>query len=56
VLTDSACRDNAARLGDEMAALPGLEHGVALLERLAAEKAPMLPVPYSSAVDQSAPL
>jgi UDP:flavonoid glycosyltransferase YjiC (YdhE family) len=42
VLTDSAYRDNAARLRDEMAALPGLEHGVALLERLTAEKTPLV--------------
>jgi hypothetical protein len=38
----SAYRANAARLRDEAAALPGLEHGIALLERLAAEKTPLV--------------
>ena len=42
VLADPAYRRNAARLRDEMAALPGPEHGVALLERLATERRPIL--------------
>ena len=41
VLADPAYRRNAARLRDELAALPGPEHGVALLERLARERAPI---------------
>ncbi len=40
VLDDPAYRANAARLQAALAALPGVEHGVRLLERLAAEKAP----------------
>ncbi len=42
VLGDSDYRARAERLGEEMAALPGPEHGVALLERLAAEKRPII--------------
>lgn len=42
VLADPAYGANAARVRDEMAALPGPEHAVALLERLAAEKRPLL--------------
>jgi len=42
VLGDPSYRANAGRVRDEMAALPGPEHAVALLERLAAEKQPLL--------------
>lgn len=42
VLADPTYRQNAERLRDEMAALPGPEHAVRLLERLAAEKRPLL--------------
>jgi UDP:flavonoid glycosyltransferase YjiC (YdhE family) len=42
VLANPAYRANAARLRDAMAALPGPEHAVALLERLAAEQQPLL--------------
>jgi UDP:flavonoid glycosyltransferase YjiC (YdhE family) len=42
VLGDRSYRRTAARLREEMCALPGLDHGVALLERLAAERAPLL--------------
>jgi UDP:flavonoid glycosyltransferase YjiC (YdhE family) len=42
VLGDPACRAAAARLRDEIAALPGPEHAVTLLERLAAERQPIV--------------
>ena len=42
VLADPTYRQNAERIRDEMAALPGPEHAVALLERLGAEKQPLL--------------
>jgi len=42
VLADPAYRANAARVGEEMAALPGLDHAVGLLERLARDKAPII--------------
>ncbi len=42
VLADPTYRRNAERLRDEMAALPGPEYAVALLERLAAEGQPLL--------------
>ena len=42
VLGDASYRQAARRLRDEMAALPAPEHGVHLLERLAAEKQPIL--------------
>ena len=42
VLGDPAYRAAAERMRDEIAALPGPEHAVALLERLAAEKQPIL--------------
>ena len=42
VLADPTYRRNTERLRDEMAALPGPEHAVALLERLAREKRPIL--------------
>jgi len=42
VLADPAYRENAAQLRDEMAALPGPEHAVGLLERLVAEQRPII--------------
>jgi len=42
VLGDPSYRQNAERLRDEMVALPGPEYAVALLERLAVEKQPLL--------------
>lgn len=42
VLATPSYRANAERLRDEMAALPGPEYAVALLERLAAGKQPLL--------------
>jgi hypothetical protein len=42
VLGDPSFRRNAERLRDEMVALPGPEYAVALLERLAVEKQPLL--------------
>ncbi len=44
VLADPSYRANAERLRDEMAALPGPEYAVELLERLAAEKRPLIAV------------
>jgi UDP:flavonoid glycosyltransferase YjiC (YdhE family) len=44
VLADPTYRENAVRLRDEIAALPGPEHGVALLERLAMEKTSQIAV------------
>ncbi|MGN6758389.1 MAG: glycosyltransferase [Thermomicrobiales bacterium] len=41
VLADPTYRANAARVRDEMAALPGPEHAVALLEQLAREQRPI---------------
>jgi UDP:flavonoid glycosyltransferase YjiC (YdhE family) len=41
VLADPSYRANAERVRDEIAALPGPEFAVALLERLAAEKQPI---------------
>ncbi|MDQ2783675.1 MAG: hypothetical protein M3Y58_01590 [Chloroflexota bacterium] len=41
-LADATYRTNAARLRDEMAALPGPEYAVELLERLAVEKQSLL--------------
>ena len=38
MLANPTYRTNAERLRDEMAALPGMNHAVALLERLAVEK------------------
>jgi hypothetical protein len=52
VLTDAAYRANAARLRDEASGLPGLEHGIALLERLAAEKTPLVAASYSHSPDR----
>jgi UDP:flavonoid glycosyltransferase YjiC (YdhE family) len=48
VLDDPGYRQAAARVQAEMAALPGLDHAVALLERLAAERAPILAEPPPS--------
>ena len=42
VLQDPRYRQNAERLRDEMAALPGPEYAVALLERLGQERQPLL--------------
>ncbi len=42
VLADPTYRQNTERLRDEMVALPGPEYAVALLERLAVEKRPLL--------------
>ena len=42
ILGDPSYRRNAERIRDEMAALPGPEHAVALLESLAREKQPIL--------------
>jgi MGT family glycosyltransferase len=42
VLGDGGYRERAERVRDEMAALPGPEYAVGLLERLAAEKRPIL--------------
>ena len=42
VLADPTYRASAERVRDEIAALPGPEYAVALLERLAAEKQPIL--------------
>jgi UDP:flavonoid glycosyltransferase YjiC (YdhE family) len=42
VLRDAACRSAAERLRDELSALPGPAHAVALLERLADERRPLL--------------
>ncbi len=42
VLGDPSYRRNAERLRDEIAALPGPEYAVALLEQLAAEKQPLI--------------
>jgi MGT family glycosyltransferase len=41
-LLDPSCRRAAGRMRDEFAALPGPAHAVALLERLAAERRPLL--------------
>ncbi|MEO8288102.1 MAG: glycosyltransferase [Chloroflexota bacterium] len=42
VLGNSLYRQNAERLRDEIAALPGMEYAVSLLEQLALERRPML--------------
>ncbi|MGN6758390.1 MAG: glycosyltransferase [Thermomicrobiales bacterium] len=41
VLEDRRYRENAARVRDEVVAMPGPEHVVALLERLASERQPL---------------
>jgi len=47
VLADPTYRKNATQRRDEMVALPGPEHGVALLERLAMETRPSAVTPRS---------
>ena len=42
VLADPSYRENAALLRDEIAALPGMDRAVELLERLAADPRPLL--------------
>lgn len=42
ILANSLYRHNAERLRDEIQALPGLDHAVALLERLATERTPII--------------
>lgn len=42
ILRDRACRHAAQRMRDEIAALPDPAHAIALLERLAAERRPLL--------------
>jgi UDP:flavonoid glycosyltransferase YjiC (YdhE family) len=42
VLRNASYRQNAERMRDEMQALPGLEHAVELLERLARERTPVI--------------
>jgi len=42
VLADPTYRQSAARVRDEIAALPGPEYAVQLLERLAVERQPLL--------------
>jgi UDP:flavonoid glycosyltransferase YjiC (YdhE family) len=42
VLADAGSREAAEHIRDEIAALPGPEHAVALLDRLASERAPLL--------------
>jgi len=42
VLADPTYRRNAEGLRDAMAALPGMDHAIQLLERLAVEKRPMI--------------
>ena len=42
VLADRRYHESAVRIRDEIAALPGPEHAVALLEQLAVEKQPLL--------------
>jgi UDP:flavonoid glycosyltransferase YjiC (YdhE family) len=44
LLDDPALRQGARRIQAELAAMPGPEHGVALLERLAAQRRPLEPV------------
>lgn len=42
VLADPTYRRSAERMQDEIAALPGPDHAVTLLERLATERQPLL--------------
>jgi UDP:flavonoid glycosyltransferase YjiC (YdhE family) len=42
VLADPAYRLNAERIRDEIAVMPGPDHAVRLLERLAAERRPLV--------------
>ena len=48
VLADSACRTNAQQLREEIAALPGMDHAVALLEQVAVDQQPLLAAPPMS--------
>lgn len=45
LLADASYRRNAGRVRDEIAGLPGPEYAIALLERLAAEREPLLATP-----------
>jgi UDP:flavonoid glycosyltransferase YjiC (YdhE family) len=45
VLADPGYRERARRQQEEMDALPGVEHAVALLERLATERRPLVHSP-----------
>ena len=45
VLADERYRANAERLRDEIQSLPGIEHAVALLERLSVERQPIVAPP-----------
>ncbi len=45
VLADPACRTNSQRLREEIAALPGADHAVALLEQLAVDQQPLRAAP-----------
>ena len=45
VLADTACRTNAQRLREEIAALPGTDHAVDLVEQLAVDQQPLLNAP-----------
>ena len=42
VLADPSYRENATRLRDTIARLPGMDHAVELLERLAADRRPLI--------------
>ena len=53
VLGAPSYRREAERLRDEIAALPGPEHAVALLERLAAEKQPILEMLWDRLFEKS---
>jgi UDP:flavonoid glycosyltransferase YjiC (YdhE family) len=48
VLAEPSYRRNAGELQDDLAALPGMEHAVALLEQLAAERRPLIATPTVS--------
>jgi UDP:flavonoid glycosyltransferase YjiC (YdhE family) len=45
VLADPRYRENAEQLRDEIRVMPGPEHAIALLERLAANRAPLVATP-----------
>lgn len=47
LLADPSYKRNAARVRDEIAGLPGPEYAIALLERLVAEREPLLATPPS---------
>ena len=48
LLRDPGYRERAARLRDETLALPGADHAVGLLERLATDRGPILSAPHRS--------